>query len=32
MGADNDGIGAGDYDRRDASPFGDVEPGLAKAA
>jgi hypothetical protein len=31
MGAANDGFGAGD-DRRDASPFGDLEPGLAKAA
>jgi hypothetical protein len=32
MGAANDGFGAGEDDRRDASPFGDLEPGLAKAA
>ncbi len=32
MCAANDAIGGGDYDRRDESPFGDVEPGLAKAA
>jgi hypothetical protein len=32
MGAANDGFGSGDDDRRDASPFGDLEPGLAKAA
>jgi hypothetical protein len=32
MGAANDGFGSSDDDRRDASPFGDLEPGLAKAA
>ena len=32
MGAANDGFGCSDDDRRDASPFGDLEPGLAKAA
>lgn len=32
MGAANDGFGAGEDDRREVSPFGDLEPGLAKAA